>query len=94
MYKHCYLCLAHTVETLASNVCLIQETHTHNRSPVIRLKFTHNSPVKFDLRISEDSTAAASCVSGVDMALSKKAEAVPLGLVPVDSWLLPVRLIN
>lgn len=61
-------CLAHTLETLAIDVCRTQETHIQDFSFVIRLASPASPSMKFHLRISEDPETPASGIAGFGVA--------------------------
>ena len=84
--------LARTLQSLAIDVCCIQETRIQDSSSIIRLTPPSDPSVKFHLRLSGDSEAATSGLAGVGVALSDRAEAALLDWIPVDSRLCAVRL--
>ena len=84
--------LARTLETLAIDVCCIQETRIQDSSSVLRLTSPTTPHVKFHLRLSGDPAASTSGQAGVGIALSSRAEAALLDWIPVDSRLCAVRL--
>ncbi|VDP95440.1 unnamed protein product [Echinostoma caproni] len=77
--------LARALETLAIDVCCIQETRIQDSGSIIRLTSPSNPSVKFYLRLNGDPEAAASGLAGVCVALSERAEAALLDWFPVDS---------
>ncbi|WP_432422671.1 endonuclease/exonuclease/phosphatase family protein [Streptococcus dysgalactiae] len=81
--------LARTLETLAIDVCCIQETRIQDPRYILRLTSPITPNAKFHLRLSE---ASASGQAGVGIALSPRAEAALLDWIPVDSRLCAVRL--
>ena len=84
--------LARTLETLAIDVCCIQETRIQDPSYILRLTSQITPNAKFQLRLSGDPEASASGQAGVGIALSPRAEAALLDWIPVDSRLCAVRL--
>ena len=84
--------LARTLETLAIDVCCLQETRIQDSSTIIRLTPPSNQSVMFHLRLSGDPEAQASGLAGVGVALSERAEAALIDWIPVDSRLCAVRL--
>ncbi|VDP80810.1 unnamed protein product [Echinostoma caproni] len=72
-------CLACTLETLAIDVCCIQETRIQGSSSTIRLTSPSNPSANFHLRLSGDPEAAALGLAGVVVALSEVADVALLG---------------
>ena len=84
--------LTRTLETLAVDICCLQETRIQDSSQVIPLVSVTNPKVRFHLRLSGDPEASSSGQAGVGIALSARAEAALLDWFPVNSRLGAVRL--
>ncbi|CAH8593439.1 unnamed protein product, partial [Dicrocoelium dendriticum] len=84
--------LAHTLESLAIDVCCLSETRSQDPSTVVKFLSPAAPEATCYLRLSSDMEAAAAGLAGVGITLSDKGEAALLNWFLINSRLCAVRL--